>query len=626
MADKLEAADLQIAKETNEPTPAWTEEFRIKFNSAVAQVFLLTGNVRDVVNNTMTLDHYLSTLLLTPVEDGRQYFDMIIFYDRSNGIHFALPEMRDKFVKELQGQVAVAPQSGTSAVFNRQAQGDLALPRDPIQALDRIEAFLKLERQDDNGLSKHTAFIMDYAQTMLPAGTMATLTPEDRQILVKVLNWARDQQISDNANPIFLVADSAAQINEAITASASRIEKLEILLPSPEDRKAFIDNLDRKERDKQREAKKPIKGLNYAKGFDSHQFAHLTAGLKKLNIEDVKLTAGKRGVPISAELVKARKKEIYEQEYQSQLEVIDPEYGFETVGGMDWLKEYLTLDVVEPMLTGDTGRVPMGLLFTGAAGTGKTILALALAYEAGINMVRMDVGKLMGSLVGQSEHNMARAMLAIRSLAPVLVFCDELDQSVNRGSTGDSGVSNRMFQSLLQNMSDTTLRGKVLWVGATNRPDMMDPALKRRGRFDKIIPFLPPDAKQRADIFPAVIRRYKYKTEGTLDFGDLATESEEWVGSDIEAGVVKAYQLARHDKRDKITQHDLASALKKIMPARHDVQHWTDLALIETSDIDLLPPSMREQFIKDRKKLEARVMKSRREMSRSERSEREDLI
>ena len=123
--------------------------------------------------------------------------------------------MREKFVKELQGPAAPPVQGGTSGVFNRQAQGDIGLPRDPIQALDRIEAFLKLDREDEAGLTKHTAFIMDYAETMLPAGTMATLTADDRHILVKVLNWARDQKISDNANPIFLVAYSAAQINEA---------------------------------------------------------------------------------------------------------------------------------------------------------------------------------------------------------------------------------------------------------------------------------------------------------------------------------------------------------------------------------------------------------------------------
>lgn len=111
--------------------------------------------------------------------------------------------------------------------------------------------------------------------------------------------------------------------------------------------------------------------MSYAEGFDAAQFAHLTAGLKKMNIEDIKLSAARRGEPISADIVKTRKREIYIQEYQSQLEVIEPEHGFEVVGGMEWLKEWALKDVVDPMLKGDIARVPMGILMAGASGIGK---------------------------------------------------------------------------------------------------------------------------------------------------------------------------------------------------------------------------------------------------------------
>jgi ATPase family associated with various cellular activities (AAA) len=176
-----------------------------------------------------------------------------------------------------------------------------------------------------------------------------------------------------------------------------------------------------------------------------------------------------------------------------------------------------------------------------------------------------------------------------------------------------TGVSNRLFQALLQFMSEPELRGRVLMLAASNRPDQMDPAFKRRGRFDKIIPFLPPDTRQRADIFPAVMRRYDYKLDGNIDYEALAQESVDWVGSDIEAGVVKAYQLARRDNRQNIKHEDLALALKKILPAGHAVEKWTNYALLETSDVDLLPPSMRDKFLKDRVQLELKVKKQQRE-------------
>src|ERR1035437_230340 len=609
--------DIGLAKEK---TPLWAEQFRLKFRAGVAHVFLLTGNVRDRVNNRMTLDAYLGKMFLTPTKSGVNDFDVLIFYDRANGIRFPLNEMRDTFMREV--GLTTTP-TKTSGVFGATASTG-QLPRDPVAAFDLLEKMLQADRRDSDGKQTHTVLVIDYAETIFPSGTLGTMSGEDRHCLVKILNWARDSKINENANPIIMIADSGSQLNEAITASASRIEMLEIMLPSPEDRLSFIEFMEACERQKQRDAKQEPIGLSYEKGFNAKRFAHLTAGLKKLNIEDIKLPATKSNLPIGPDIVKHRKSEIYRQEYQSQLEIIDPQQGFEIIGGMQWLKDYLREEVVGPMIEGDITRCPMGILFTGAPGTGKTLLAMALAFEAHLNMVRLDVGKLLGSLVGASEHNMARALLAIRSLTPCLVFMDEIDQSVSRGSHGDSGVSNRLFQALLTFMSEPELRGKVLMLAASNRPDQMDPAFKRRGRFDKIIPFLPPDTQQRSEIFPAVLRRYSYQTEGPLDFEALAQESPDWVGSDIEAGVVKAYQLARRAGRKKINQADLLDALKRILPARQSVEEWTNFALLETSDIDLLPPNMRDGFLSDRKVLELKAKKLKRE-STGERSGRDIL-
>lgn len=599
--NKLQQNDIDI----NEPDdkPVWVEKLRVKFTSCVSHMFLITGNVRDVIDNRNTIEAYLSKLFLVQGKGSPKY-DLVVFYDRANGLRFPIAEMRQRFVEEISKKDSDGKGAGKASVFqSATAAAAFDLPTDPKEAFEEVEKVLKKERVGEDGDTKHTVFIIDYAESLFPSGEWGMLSSEDRTNIVTMLNWAKDPLISKQGNPIILIADSGARIHDSIMSSASRIEMIEILLPTPEERYSFIDYLDKVAKASVGKGKKG--GLIFEPKFDKRKFGHLSAGLKRMNIEDIKLTAEQLETPIGPDLVKARKQEIYKQEYQSVLEIVEPEFGFEAIGGMEWLKEYHRIDVIEPMLRGDVQRCPQGLLYIGPPGTGKSVFAKALAKESQMNMCSLNIGKLLGGIVGESEHNMMKALLAIRSLFPVTVWMDEIDQAINRGSTGDSGVSNRLFKMLLEFMSDTSLRGKVLFIAATNRPDMLDPALKRTGRFDKKIPFIPPDAAERPTIFPAVMTKDGIQFEGRMDMEKLAEMTEGWVGSDIEAAVIKAFQLAGRDGRTKVTQTDLTNAISRILPSSQEVELWTKLALYETSDIDLLPPSIQEAF--DRKKLEREI-------------------
>lgn len=326
---------------------------------------------------------------------GHVDYDVVIYYDRANGLRFYTEEMRQKFLYEIgQGPQAAA---ATAAVFkNQQVGGQTPLPKDPQKAFDMVEAILKKERQDSQGKKVHTLFIVDYAESLFPSGSWGQLNSEQSYCIVKLLNWAKDPQISTNANAIILVADSLISMNEAVRSSASRIELVEILLPTPEERQAFIEYVDRTSKEQAQEDGKPIKGLNLEKNFTQSQFAYLTAGLKKLNIDDIRLTAEQLTKPIGPEIVKTRKQELQRQEYGGMLESIDPTWGFECIGGYEYLKDYFRKNVIEPMLRGDIRRCPKGILFCGPSGTGKTAFAKALAKELRMNMVNLDIGKLLG--------------------------------------------------------------------------------------------------------------------------------------------------------------------------------------------------------------------------------------
>jgi SpoVK/Ycf46/Vps4 family AAA+-type ATPase len=182
------------------------------------------------------------------------------------------------------------------------------------------------------------------------------------------------------------------------------------------------------------------------------------------------------------------------------------------------------------------------------------------------------------------------------------VFVDEIDQMVSRGGSGDSGVGSRFFKRLLEFMSDGSHRGKVIFLAATNRPDLMDAALRRPGRFDKKVPFLVPDASEREAIFQVMARKYGLEVKKISKSVVAATDG--YTGAEIEAVVVKAVEVAEDDvlAPDKALDY----AVGAISPSTSDIQFMTGIAIRECNDRDLLPPAYRGK-LDDRAKLDAEI-------------------
>ena len=167
----------------------------------------------------------------------------------------------------------------------------------------------------------------------------------------------------------------------------------------------------------------------------------------------------------------------------------------------------------------------MGILLCGPSGTGKTLLVNALAKASGFNCVKIDMSRILGQYVGESEKNFKKCLLGAQSQQPVIVFVDEIDTAFRRGDSGDSGVSRNIFSEFLQFTGNTNNRGKVIFIAATNRPDLIDPALKRAGRFDKKIPILLPDDNERGEIFRLIIQKYAFDPDIT-DFTSFTGGTE----------------------------------------------------------------------------------------------------
>ena len=293
-------------------------------------------------------------------------------------------------------------------------------------------------------------------------------------------------------------------------------------------------------------------------------------------------------------LISKRKREILERECFGLVEFVEPEHGFEVVGGMDEVKQDLLL-VAANIRDGRVSRVPMGILFTGPMGTGKTFVAEAFAKECGLPTIKLK--NFRSKWVGATEGNLEKILTVIKAIGQVVVIVDEGDRAFgNTDGDGDGGTSSRVIARIKEFMSDTSNRGRILFLVMTNRPDKLDVDLKRAGRLDRKIPFLySQTAEEVENVARAQVRKNKVKTG--VDFASIRDGfSKKLVGysnADVEAVVLLANDTAAREADGDApvgAEHFLAAAAD-YFPSR-DVElleYMELLAVFEASSRRLLP-------------------------------------
>jgi len=269
-----------------------------------------------------------------------------------------------------------------------------------------------------------------------------------------------------------------------------------------------------------------------------------------------------------------------------------PEVHWDDIGGYDAIKQELREIVEWPMkyrhYFDELGvEPPKGILLFGPPGVGKTLFAKAVATESGANFIAVRGPELLSKWVGESEKAIREIFKKARMAAPCVVFFDEIDSiAPARGSRlGDSGVTDRMVNQLLAEMDGIgTLKGVVV-MAATNRPDILDPALLRPGRFDRIIYVPPPDIKARVEIFKVHTKKIKLSSDVNLE--ELAKRTEGYTGADIAAVVREAAMLAlretikeRTPSAKPVSTRHFEEALKRIPPSLgpDDVRRYEEMA------------------------------------------------
>ncbi|MEK7362627.1 MAG: ATP-binding protein, partial [candidate division NC10 bacterium] len=188
-------------------------------------------------------------------------------------------------------------------------------------------------------------------------------------------------------------------------------------------------------------------------------------------------------------------------------------------------------------------KPPKGILLTGPPGCGKTLVAKAIANESRVNFISVKGPSLLSKYVGESERGVREVFKKARQAAPCIVFFDEIDALIPIRSAGgsDSHVSERVLAQFLAELDGVEELKGVLVLGATNRPDMIDPAVLRPGRFDEVVEIPLPDERARREIFEVHLRG-KPLASG-VDSGKLAARTEGLSGADI-AGICHQAALA----------------------------------------------------------------------------------
>ncbi|MEM0484204.1 MAG: CDC48 family AAA ATPase [Pyrobaculum sp.] len=250
-----------------------------------------------------------------------------------------------------------------------------------------------------------------------------------------------------------------------------------------------------------------------------------------------------------------------------------PRVRWEDVGGLENVKQELREAVEWPLKYPDKFkkfglRPPKGILLFGPPGTGKTLLAKAVATESGANFIAVRGPEIFSKWVGESEKMVREIFRKARMAAPAVVFIDEIDAlATARGLGGDSLVTERVVAQLLAEMDGIKALENVVVIAATNRPDLVDPALLRPGRFDRIIYVPPPDFKARLDIL--LIHTRSTPLAKDVDLEELARRTEGYSGADLELLVREATFLAlREDINAKeVSMRHFEEAMKKVRPS-----------------------------------------------------------
>ena len=542
--------------------PEWSRELVDLYESNATTQFILHGNVNDRILLPMSgggrlggLAEFLEEILLPG-------FDIVLSYDLGNGLRV---ERGGEFFSQW-------------PTFKERG----SMPRKPREAIELLTRFLRycgnLKRLKK--ANPQVAVIIKAAHLVIPS-LQGGLNYDLNAMALLIRDWTSEALIDEVNQASFLISENLNDLHPLIVTNPGT-SSLDVPLPAARELEEAMRSM---------LAGHGVALAEYKDSLDVPA-AQLT-GATLSALEGLLKRKEHRKETLRPDDLSDLKKELVERDTNGLIEFIESERTLDDVYGQEAVKEWIRQDVVL-WQQGDISAMPMGYLLCGPVGTGKTYMVECLAGEAGVPVVKLK--NFRDKWVGSTEGNLEKIFSLLHALGRCVVFIDEADQALGKrdSGSGDSGVSGRVYSMMAKEMSRRENRGRILWILASSRPDLIEVDLKRPGRVDVKIPLFPSTTPEEGFF---LIRALCKKQKVDLPKSALE-ELRELIPELVTPGAaeslaIKVYRLMKTRGLEPVPAlKDCLDEYQNPVPAEI-IQAQIRMAVDEASDLSFVPEMFR---------------------------------
>jgi hypothetical protein len=545
--------------------PQWALDAIRLYESDAASQFIIFGNVNDEflvpspARHLGSLTDFLLQVLLPQ-------FDVVLSYDIGNGIRV-----------EKGGEI-----------FSRwpHLQQEPNLPKAPRASIETLTQYFRFTANLArlNRERVRVSCIIKSADLLAPA-VQGGFDYDLNALASLIRDWSSESLLAGHSLATFLITENLNDLHPLIVNNP-RAARIKIALPSADDLTQAFEFLG---------PTYPCALREYSGKLETvaQQLAGSTLGAVETLLKSREHTRQ----CIAADDLVQLKKQLVENDCNGLIEFIESTRTLDDIQGQEKVKAWLRQDIAL-WKQSDTAALPKGYLLCGPVGTGKTYMVECLAGEAGVPVVKLK--NFRDKWVGSTEGNLERIFRLLQALGRCYVFVDEADQAIGRrdSNSGDSGISGRIYSMLAEEMGSSNSRGKLIWILASSRPDLIEVDLKRPGRIDVKIPLFPTTTAQESFNLIRMLCKKRGVAIPEEAFSSLqATMPLLLTPGAAETLAVKIYRLVRTSQCGPLEA--LRSCLTDYQnPVPLDtLEFQIRLAVAETSDLEFVPASFRSDNV-----------------------------
>jgi hypothetical protein len=542
--------------------PSWAGELIALYESNAASQFILHGNVNDRFLLPQGESRALGSLADFFLRVLMPRFDVVLSYDLGNGLRI-----------ERGGEIF-----SQWPAFKENPE----LPKQPRAAVEHLTRYFRYTANLARlGKPRVQVGCLVKAANLLAPSMPGGVNYDLNSLALLMRDWADDPLLAEHSLVTCLITENINDLH-SLLVNNPRVAKVKVPLPPTAEIAESVEH----------SAVRYPKALEQFKNDPANLAAQLTGATQNAIDSLFKLKEYRAEALQPADLVKL-KKQLVEEECAGLIEFIESKRTLDDLHGQEKLKTWLRQDIAL-WRQGDLRALPMGYLICGPVGTGKTYMVECLAGEAGVPVVKIK--NFRDKWVGSTEGNLEKIFRLLQALTRCFVFIDEADQALGKRDSGsnDSGLSGRIYSMMAAEMSRPENRGRIIWVLASSRPDLIEVDLKRPGRVDVKIPIFPTSTPAEG----YALLRALCKRQG-LEFSDADRAALEPLmpllitPGAAEALAVKIYRLVKVAGKTSLeaVQQCLDGYQNPVAAEVMDFQ--IGLAVKEASDLEFVPEIFR---------------------------------